>query len=118
MNPRIYQTCCSCIGKNVAINTVNGRVYQGRISRVTKEHVYLESIARPVEGEQTKSILAKQADGVTNNEEKGTEIFFFAPIIPLAAIAGLTLIGTAPYYSRPYYRPYGPGFGYGPGFWW
>ncbi|WP_025025536.1 hypothetical protein [Caldalkalibacillus mannanilyticus] len=109
---RYYQTCCQHVGKQVAIRTMDGRFYRGTISRVTKEHVYLEAAGRGVEGEKLNRKGAVQADN-SMKKEKGSEIFFFAPfIVPLAAIAGLTLIGVASLYPRPYYG------GYGGGFWW
>jgi hypothetical protein len=65
---------------------------------------YISSIGRAVEG-QVDEKLVTTADGI-NEKEQGQEVLFFAPFaIPLAAIAGLTLIGAAPFFNRPYYGP-------------
>lgn len=91
---------------------MDGRVYTGSITRVTSEHVYLASSGRGISGDGKKgSELATSAVG-SAKQDKGEEVFFFAPLaIPLAAIVGLTIIGTAPYWGRP--RPY-----YGGGWYW
>jgi len=122
-----YSICRSYMGKPVLLSTRDGRQYQGKITRVTQQEVYLAQLAQQVHGKQKGKVGATTAAG-SREKVKGEEILWGAPFaIPLAAIVGLTIVGTAPFWGRPYggfYGPgYGAGFGYGPGFgrpgfWW
>lgn len=113
---RYYHTCRSHVGKVVDLTCRDGRHYVGRIRHVTHEHVYMESVGRRINGkEDNKEQQLQHAVGKTDKEQNGERIFFFAPFaIPLAAIAGLTIVGTAPFWGRGFY---GRGVGYGRGFW-
>jgi hypothetical protein len=110
MAHRYFHVCRSCMGKAVMIRTRDGGLYRGRVGRVTSTHVYMSPIGRGIEGEDTKSVtsstMAKTAE-TTNTKEEGSGVYYFTPVIPLAAILGLTLIGTAPYWGG--YGPYGGG---------
>lgn len=112
---RHYYTCRSNIGKKCTIRTVDGRIYTGAVTRVTREHVYLSEIGRGISGnERNAKIMATTADG-ENSKGKGSEVFFFGSFaVPLAAIVGLTIVGTAPFWGRSFYG-YGGGYGYGYG---
>jgi hypothetical protein len=101
---RYYHTCCANIGKAATIRTTYGKAYTGKIVRVTREHVYISSLGTAVGGQENKN-LATTADGI-HEKEQGQEVLFFAPFaIPLAAIAGLTFLGAAPFFARPFYGP-------------
>jgi hypothetical protein len=100
---RNYYVCRNHIGKAVTIRTVDGRSYHGKVTNVTQEEVHISSLGMGINGEQQS--IKKLASNANANEEQlqqlGEGIFFFAPfIIPLAAIAGITLIGTAPFWGR------------------
>jgi hypothetical protein len=92
------------MGQVVSIQTSAGRRYVGRVSRVTSEHVYLHQTGSGIKADG--KVKAITADG-KGNGQAGEEIFFAPFIVPLAAIVGLTIVGTAPFWRRPYYRrPY------------
>lgn len=120
MSNRYYRMCRGNIGKNVRVQTREGRMYTGVISRVTQESVYLSASGMGIEGKEDTSFVnkVKTAEG-TSSREKGTEIYFFPYIVPLAAIAGLTIIGASPFFGGfggyGGYSPYGYG-GYGGGY--
>ncbi|MFD1735488.1 hypothetical protein ACFSCX_02825 [Bacillus salitolerans] len=50
MSQDIYGLCCRYQGKVVRINDRNGRVHVGRITRVTRSHVYITPAGRPGAG--------------------------------------------------------------------
>lgn len=115
----LYQLCCSCLGKTVRIRTRDGRLFTGRMHRVTPTHAHLLPIGRHIaDNQQARTSEAYPALGTGGSDlPQGKEIFWFGfpLIIPLAAIVGLTIVGTAPFWgwgglgSR--------GFG-GPGLFW
>ncbi|KRD85906.1 hypothetical protein COM86_21800 [Priestia megaterium] len=41
-----YQICCRHHGRNVRINDRYGRSHVGRITRVTRSHVYIQTMGR------------------------------------------------------------------------
>jgi hypothetical protein len=45
---RYYHICCANLGRAVDIRTLDNRVYTGTITRVTRSHVYMTPIGRPV----------------------------------------------------------------------
>lgn len=105
---RYYRICCANVGKIARIRTRDGRDFTGRIVRVTPRHVHLVPMGRRISGTELgkKHPPAVTAE-TTKKKESGSEILFFPFIVPLAAIIGLTIIGTAPYWG-----------GYGGGFYW
>lgn len=106
MSHPYYHRCCSCLGKCVLIRTQDGRALHGRVNRVTYDHVYLSPIARGIDYEanqlQVHKSTALTAVGV-DKAELGEEIFFGPFIVPLAAIVGLTIVGTAPFWGRGFF---------------
>ncbi|MCP3761085.1 hypothetical protein NLX67_01580 [Domibacillus sp. A3M-37] len=40
-HPHMYHVCCKHVGKMVRLTCHDGKVYTGRITRVTHEHVWL-----------------------------------------------------------------------------
>lgn len=120
MSNRYYRMCRSNIGQNVRVQTREGRMYTGVISRVTQESVYLSTSGMGIEGKEDTSFVnkVKTAEGISSRV-KGKEIYFFPYIVPLAAIAGLTIIGASPFFGGyggyGGYSPYGYG-GYGGGY--
>ncbi len=107
----LYRVCCSCLGKTVRVQTRERRIFAGRVVRVTPEHLYLMPVARPVQ-KTGKDFTAQPALGKTG-EGRATSIFFIGPyIIPLAAIIGLTIVGTAPFWGGFGYGPFGYPYGY------
>lgn len=114
---KYYTICRNNIGKKAQISTRDGRSYTGIISRVTKESVFLNQLGQRIAGKKERSSLTEKAKTAigTTVKPKGQQILF-PGIIPLAAITGLTVIGTAPFYGGygGFYRPFGPyyyGFG-------
>jgi hypothetical protein len=104
----LYHYCCSCLGKTVRVSTRDGRRYCGRVVRVTPEHLYLSSGGEPLGTRPGETYLAQHALGQLDNASITPVFFFFSPfIVPLAAIIGLTIVGTAPFWGRgPFYGPY------------
>ncbi|MDQ0338948.1 hypothetical protein J2S00_001734 [Caldalkalibacillus uzonensis] len=102
MPQHLYRLCCSCIGKTARIRTRDGRVLTGRICWVTPSHVHLIPVGRPVNQENEKvTVQHALADHML---QRGTEIWFFGGriIVPLIAIMGLTIVGTAPFWGGPF----------------
>jgi hypothetical protein len=91
---RYYHICRSYRGHPVAIRTRTGRVYRGLIHYVTPHTVCLRPLGRPMEGGEAVQPQCTQTVG-DKRKAAGEEIYSFFPIIPLAAIAGITLIGLA-----------------------
>ncbi|GAA0379291.1 hypothetical protein [Bacillus horti] len=125
----LYEACYSCLGKNVVLQVIDGRELRGVVNHVTDEHIVLS----PMIGGDVFGVQDSQAGShsiVENNEIGEPERGFFNPyIVPLAAIAGLAVVGTAPFwggggfgggyagYGKPFYGGYGrPGFGYPAGY--
>jgi hypothetical protein len=100
-----YHYCCNNIGRVVTIRSHSGRVYTGRISRVTHTDVYLAPLGRGISERDKKELktLAKNAVA-TKKDKKGDEIFFFFPFftIPFLTIAAVAAAGH-----------HGHGFGHG-----
>lgn len=88
-----YNICRKCMGKPVLIRTKDGHIHRGIVRQVSPQHVHLQTLGHSVSTMEydIENIPAHYAIG-TNEDVTGTEVFYF-PIIPLAAIAGITLIG-------------------------
>lgn len=108
MSHHHYHTCRSNIGRHCRIQTVDGRVYSGRIADVTRDHVVIEPVGRTISSDD-HNVKASAAVSSTQ-KESGEPIWWYYGgfrrpfIVPLAAIAGITLIGLSA--TRPY------------GYWW
>lgn len=103
MAHRYYHICSSNIGRVATIRTYDGRVYSGRIGRVTESHVYFTPVGGGISGKDNKKLKKIAKNAVASEKgDKGSEIFFF--FFPFAAIAALTFAAAA----TPFY-----GFGFG-----
>lgn len=103
---RIYHACLRYRGRLVWVRCRDGRLYQGRIVRVTPSHVYLIPAARPI-AERDREMGGQPFNHAlgTKQQARAQEVLFFYPlVIPLAAIISIGLIGAA--------------LAYNPWFWW
>jgi hypothetical protein len=98
-----YNYCCSNIGRVVNIRSHNGRVYTGRISRVTHSDVYLAPLGGGIAGNNKKELQSLAKNAVAEKEnEKADGIFFSLFAIPFLTIAAIAAAGH-----------HGHGFGHG-----
>jgi hypothetical protein len=103
---RYYHICHANIGRAVDIRTLDNRIYTGTITRVTRSHVYMTSVGRPV-GENQEKVNARTA--ISDHSKVEGEQILFGFGIALAAIAAIAAAGAFRRYGG--YRPYG-GYGY------
>ncbi|MDQ0337232.1 hypothetical protein J2S00_000002 [Caldalkalibacillus uzonensis] len=101
---RYYALCRANIGRVARIGTRDGRIFDGRISRVTPTHVYLTPVAGGIASDQLSQAIGQTADW-TKTKEKGSQVqFFFFPFaIPFFSIAFLSFF---PFRRRFRRRPF------------
>lgn len=118
---KIYVFCKQNIGRGVWVRTLDGRLYKGKINKVTYENLYLAPLGHGVALENEKAIKGENLLSTPDVTKNGEEIFWGLIWLPILGIGAAGFLGGAIggfLGARAGTRRvvYGPRYGYGSGY--
>lgn len=92
---RIYAFCKRSVGRPVWVRTLDGRLYKGKVNKVTQDHLYLEPFGHGVALEDEKPMKGTNLLVSSDVKKGGKEISWGVFALPLLGIGAAGFLGGA-----------------------